>query len=202
MIVRLRKSLIHQLIFLSVAAGLAYLLGSVLGFHPRLRWSTSMVLRGFAFGLLCFAASFILQSLLAFFFKQFRKTLLEVSDSQKDMSYFALSGTAITAGAGEELLFRGVLFTWLASFGLVWGVIGNFLLMFIVHLQGRSFLLWSLSKSFECTFYAIAFHIHRGLTVVAIAHAVVEIASALLLRDKRIRALLSRGSVNETAVWR
>ena len=194
MIAKLRQRITHQLIFLLVAATLAFVLGNVLGFHPRLRFSVSMLAQGCLLGVVILVLSVLLQMAAAYLSSGFRDSLLELSRSYSAMNRYSLLGSALVAGAAEELLFRGIAFNWLSSTGVAWGVLGNFILMFILYYQGRQFAGWSLIKALECTLYAAVFYFYRGVLIIAVAHAIVEFASGLLLRDKRVFTMLEQRS--------
>ena len=91
----------------------------------------------------------------------------------QNLSWPQLIILSISAGVGEELLFRGLLQTWLiANLNPLWGILGASLVFGLMHYLNATYII--LTFVLGCLF-GIAYHMTNSLLMVMAAHTLYDI---------------------------
>lgn len=187
MIERLKTSTTKQalLIFITVLASAVF--AWYFDYHPRLRFSWEMTMRGVLGGaLVVFAYSLLYLCAVVFFPKgRLAEELQFNSAPAKRNSPLKFLGAGIATGGGEELFFRGFLFSYIALNSVLWGYLLNFVLGLLLYLPSRAGWRIALVRGIECSYYALMFRYNSSIYVVALAHGFATTLS-LLITDRRL----------------
>lgn len=160
-------------------------------YFPRLRFSLEMTVRGvLGGGLVVFAYSLLLLITTVFFAKgalaaQLQSQLPGPNSPSKQNSFLTYIGAGLTTGSGEELFFRGFLFSYLALSSVLWGYLANFVLGFLLYLPSRAGWRLALIRAIECSYYALMFRYNSSIYVVALAHGLATTIT-LLITDRQL----------------
>ena len=91
----------------------------------------------------------------------------------KDLTWPQIIALSICAGVGEELLFRGLLQTWLvAKLNPLWGILGASVVFGLMHYLNSIYIF--LTFVLGCLF-GVAYYLTDSLLLIMIAHAVYDI---------------------------
>jgi len=183
MLARIKSSLEYQTIFLAAAALISFLICRSVHLIPQLRVSLFAAESGVLAGIGWTAITFLFYGA----GKRLRPAafsalLRQRSAELKEQSPFALFGAALTAGIGEELLFRGCVFGLLLrqSFWLAFAV--NAALTGAAYFRRSSAIPVVLLRMSEATFYGIFYFFNKSLFAVGLAHFIVEAGEGIFLR--------------------
>ena len=192
MLFYLKRTIERQILLLLSLAVLAWGGSILLDVHPRFRGSAAMMLRGGLGGLLCLAVTVSLVVVWLLVPRCNGRNILKAgSEALADRSLCTIFGAALTAATGEELLFRGVLFSAAARFNFHLALAGTFVLMALLHLRTRKDWPLALLKGMECTLYAYMYFNTRSLCMVGVAHFINEMLSVKILRSPQLQRVLS-----------
>ncbi len=187
MIERLKTSTTKQALLLLITVLASGIFAWYFDYHPRLRFSLEMTVRGvLGGGLVVFAFSLLYLIATVFFAKGNLAAQLHGSNSpSKQNSYLTYVGAGIATGSGEELFFRGFLFSYLALSSVLWGYLANFLLGFLLYLPSKAGWRLALIRAIECSYYALMFRYSSSIYAVALAHGLATTIT-LLIKDRQL----------------
>ncbi|MCB0324063.1 MAG: CPBP family intramembrane metalloprotease [Bdellovibrionales bacterium] len=178
MLFRLKTTLERQMVLLAACALVAFLMSFIVDYSPRLRLSPELLLKGSIGGvLICGVSALLTLSAVFVFPDRFRREYDLERSALVNLNGFGILGAAITAGAGEELLFRGFLFTALSKLSGPFAYITHYIFVTACYVHRRALYLTPCIRGIECSLYAAMFSYNRSLAMLAVAHGIVQAAT-------------------------
>lgn len=162
-----------QILLLGVAIFLFVILDYQLNLNGRLGFIA--LLAGAACGVVTYWLSFLLFVSNSFFERYFRDLTRRLYQAYSGFSWPVIITISLLAGISEELLFRGVIQSWVASHSTVfWGILVSALCFGLVHAISLFYFVFTFA--FGCLISVTYFYTESFLFIVA-WHAVYDIFS-------------------------
>lgn len=169
--------LLSQLVIVAAGIFLLWALGVKIP-DANIRW-----LHAVAIGTSFAIVTFLLFAWIYRFNSKFARALLNdtrrVSGIFDGYSWVHLGCVAALAGAGEELLFRGFLQTWLSNhFALTWAILVASIIFGLLHYLSHAYFI---SVTLMSIAFGVAYHITGSLLMVMVWHGVYDFIALVVL---------------------